>query len=414
MTLRSSFGSLGNSRSLQLAVESLDVSRRGVDFGPCELAIVAGRVGEHLLRGLEVVGARAELTGARHDRFELLVSLGQLGVARLIAEDVRVGETRLDVGELRSPARRGAPTPVEGYKRQSPATVLTSAGVRSRAASARVTGMVVALGHHEHELATRDRARGGLPPLRERGRGRCPPSTRRRHRRPVAAAMSRSRKPRRGLGNGAARPDRARPEPGSSRIVHRSHRSGTSWLSGWRGAPGRRLSCTMLDHPSERGLGRQLAVDHRGQLAIGFADAHLEPSGRDARHFEPAQLTSEVTVLDHDVESRVDEERGQLRLVRRRVDRCRAASASRGVQLGALQPPHGGRVGEQRSPPGEQPGVPFDDEVQLVDRGAGGPRPASCRAPGPVSSSARPTRSIRRRGAAPPGKLACVLCSTPK
>ena len=57
-------------------------------------------VGQHLLGGGQVVGALPEIAGPRHDRIELLVPAGQLGVARLVGEHVRVGQTSLDVGEL--------------------------------------------------------------------------------------------------------------------------------------------------------------------------------------------------------------------------------------------------------------------------------------------------------------------------
>ncbi len=161
----------------------------------------------------------------------------------------------------------------------------------------------------------------------------------------VATAMSRSRIPRRGLGNGAdwtrSRPTRE----GSLRIVHRSHRSGTSWFNGCLGAPGRRLSCTMLDHSPECVLWRQLAVHHRRQFAISLTDTDFEMSGRDTRHFEAPQLAGKVIVLGDDIEPCVDEEPRDLgRLSQPDRDERRRFAC---VELHPVQLPDGRRVGEQ-------------------------------------------------------------------
>ena len=91
---------LRQQQQLELGLEPLDVRGGGVGFGASEVAIVAGRVGQHLLRQLEVVGAGAKLAGARDDRVELLVTLRERGVLGLIGEHVGVSKARLDVGEL--------------------------------------------------------------------------------------------------------------------------------------------------------------------------------------------------------------------------------------------------------------------------------------------------------------------------
>src|SRR5206468_1067979 len=59
-----------------------------------------GRVGEHLLRELEIYRPLPKLPVARDDGVELLVPYRELPVERLIREHVRVGQPRLDVGKL--------------------------------------------------------------------------------------------------------------------------------------------------------------------------------------------------------------------------------------------------------------------------------------------------------------------------
>jgi hypothetical protein len=126
------------------------------------------------------------------------------------------------------------------------------------------------------------------------------------------------------------------------------------------------------EHPAKRGLGREVPVDHRGQLPVRFADADVEPPVRDTSHFEPAQLTGDVTVLDHDVEPRVHEESHQSWFVRRRLRRRHHLCFGR-MQVSAPQPPHRRRIDEQRRSAGEQPGVALDEEMQLVDVVSSGP-----------------------------------------
>jgi hypothetical protein len=73
-----------------------------------------------------------------------------------------------------------------------------------------------------------------------------------------------------------------------------------------------------------------------------------------------------MTVLVHDVESGVDEKRGQVGDLRRRLGRQERIGLG-DVQVGAAHPPDGGRVGEQRRAARQQSGVALDDEVQIVD-----------------------------------------------
>ena len=74
-------GVLRQQQQLDLLVEAGDVGLGRVDLATQQLTVVGIGVSVHLLGRRQVVAGLTELAGARHDRVELLVALGHLGVA---------------------------------------------------------------------------------------------------------------------------------------------------------------------------------------------------------------------------------------------------------------------------------------------------------------------------------------------
>ena len=261
------------------------------------------------------------------------------------------------------PVRRG-PGSRQPAARQSPGTGATVAGERRRAARRRVPGWSSRSGTASsrrdgggrHASAVRvDRGTGvGGGRHQVEGdadrAGDAPPGRRRRPRprRPRCRARCRLG---RGRAPSAGRSARRPTSSGARHSTARSQRSGTSWLSGWRGASGRRCCRTISTTRASWSTGRQPAVDHRGELAVGLAHPHLELgrvdglAGRrvavdDAGHLEAVDLAPDHAALDHDLEPGVDEQVDQVGGRRRGGGGRRGGAGSAGTSDGAVDGPH--------------------------------------------------------------------------
>ncbi len=84
----------------QLLLQTLEIGLGLGHFEPHRLTIVARRLGKHLLRGFEILGAAAVRAVARYDRAEILVPLRGAPELRGIGEHRRVAQLCFDGGEL--------------------------------------------------------------------------------------------------------------------------------------------------------------------------------------------------------------------------------------------------------------------------------------------------------------------------
>ena len=164
-----------------------------------------------------------------------------------------------------------------------------------------------------------------------------------------------------------------------------------------------RTGATVLAHDRHdalEGVSRgEIAVQHCRQLAVRLADADLEPVVDHPRDFEAAQLTGDVVALAHDFEPDTLEQRTEtasIRTARRRGDRFGLDC----VEVGAVHPPDGRRLTEQRRPPGQHAGIVLGEDVQLVHLLLASPRHRLAESPGrillgvdPASSAVRPSRT---------------------
>ncbi len=257
MTLRSSFGSFGSSSSLQLVVETLDVRRRRVDLGSCELAVVARRVGDICLAASRSSRPRPEL---RAPATRLLRAPCGAWPARCSEPGRRTRPDRQGAPRRRqnsdsSPVRRcntarRLQTPVAGDGPDlggGPQPL----GERSR------DRMVVPVRDHEHEI--------GLRTKRETGFGRYGDEVEvdahgAHHHRAVGGRRprcSRSRIPLRGLGRGAASRRSTPTRRGSLRIVHAQPSLGNELVQRMSRRTGPTLVLHDVDHASERRIRRK-------------------------------------------------------------------------------------------------------------------------------------------------------------
>ena len=94
------------------------------------LAVVAVELAEHLLGGLEVAGARAQLLRRLHDRLELAVAPGDLLVAALVGDQRGVAEARFEILVL--PLEVSKPIQHRSEATASAAAVRMRSGYRPR------------------------------------------------------------------------------------------------------------------------------------------------------------------------------------------------------------------------------------------------------------------------------------------
>lgn len=152
-------------------------------------------------------------------------------------------------------------------------------------------------------------------------------------------------------------------------------------------------------HTLESVSGRKIAVQHRGELAVGLTDADLETTLRDARHLETAQLAGEVIVFGDDLEPRVLEKEPKLGSVVRRRGRRKRLGIRR-VKLSSSEPPDRRRVGEECGPTSEHTGVVLDEEMQFVQPVLPAPSHRLAERPGRVALDEQPSLCARRPGRA--------------
>ena len=227
ITLRPALGSAGSSSSFSSASSASICASALFDFGTHDLAVVAGRVRQHVLGRFEIAVRLLGRAVRADDRLEFLVATREVAHQLLIGVNVGRGQARFDVvvlllqrGEslahvLSLPERPSWPEPL----RPAPA---------SRSASARrcVDGNVVAFGHDEDEFGVgRVHGRARRRP-RARGQGRRRPNTRRRSPSPTAGAIDVARRSARGNGGSTGVSCVATDKSGCATITTlRSHRS---------------------------------------------------------------------------------------------------------------------------------------------------------------------------------------------
>jgi hypothetical protein len=108
----------------------------------------------------------------------------------------------------------------------------------------------------------------------------------------------------------------------------------------------------------QRICGRQGAMNHGECLAVVTSDSNLDPSHslfveHHTGNFESADFAPDTTMLDHDIDARIEEQRRYLAGSARWLNRNRRLGHRCGYQLAALCFPHPRSISEKRYPPGD-------------------------------------------------------------
>lgn len=92
-----SVGVLREQQQPELFLDGFDITFSAGDFATHRLAIITGRIGEHLTSGRQILDTSLVAPDAVNDGRQLLVALGKLHQASLIGEDGGVAKPRLQL-----------------------------------------------------------------------------------------------------------------------------------------------------------------------------------------------------------------------------------------------------------------------------------------------------------------------------
>ena len=335
---------------------------------------MADGVGGQLAGGGEVRLALLQTPPAPDHGLELLVAAGLLRQAPLVGEELGVGQARLEVGQLGVEVGQavahapmlgpGRQAPDRGRRRPPPLTArgppcrsrpgavvpTSSAGRRRRAASARLEGYWSRAGVTSRSSASgRSRARTSAArgtrlrstPTEQATTSGAPSS-----RRPTATAGMASTRSARAIGGSTGRRsgrahqprigDQARAQPALPRQAVEQ--------------VGRRAGTAVAAHrPHDAGqqvLGVADRLHHRGGRPVVLAHPQLEDAVDDPTDLQAVELGGHDAVLDDHVRTRRAQRRHRQEVGGGRLDRRRERCRVDGLQLGADDTPHRGRVTE--------------------------------------------------------------------